>query len=172
MKNRMITAVICALLSCGCTLKSTRQDLYQSAIDTYETYYTEVLGNGHYTDTCDYFTLSYEMTQVEGDGYRYYVILDDPTIAMYNVMMIAVENAVPYEQCETMVPSFGIFEDRVSLVPGQVNYEAGFVRGISISGESDEDHMDLLILVKWKCSDGTPMSAYIQHSLSLNGEEQ
>ena len=100
MKNRMITAVICALLSCGCTLKSTRQDLYQSAIDTYETYYTEVLGNGHYTDTCDYFTLSYEMTQVEGDGYRYYVILDDPTIAMYNVMMIAVENAVPYEQCE------------------------------------------------------------------------
>ena len=87
-------------------------------------------------------------------------------------MMIAVENSIPYEECEKMVPSFGIFEDRVSLVPGQVNYDAGYVKGISISGNSEEDHIDLLILVRWKSSDGSQMSAYIQHALSLQGEEQ
>ena len=107
------------------------------------------------------------MIRVEDGSYRYYIILDDPKIAMYNVMMIAVENGVSYQECETMVPSFGIFEDRVSLVPGQVNYEEGYVKGISISGQSDKDTMDLLILVRWKSSDGTQMSAYIQHTESM-----
>ena len=65
-----------------------------------------------------------------------------------------------------MVPSFGIFEDRVSLVPGQVNYEAGFAKGISISGESDEDHIDLLILVRWKNSSDQQMSACISHTVT------
>ena len=107
------------------------------------------------------------MIRVEDGSYRYYIILDDPKIAMYNVMMIAVENGVSYQECETMVPSFGIFEDRVSLVPGQVNYEEAYVKGISISGQSDKDTMDLLILVRWKSSDGTQMSAYIQHTVSI-----
>lgn len=172
MKRKWMLTMLCMALCTGCTMKSSQEDLYLSRIDAYETYYTEVLGNGHYADASEYFTLSYEMTQVEGDGYRYYVILDEPTIAMYNVMMIAVENSIPYEECEKMVPSFGIFEDRVSLVPGQVNYDAGYVKGISISGNSEEDHIDLLTLVRWKSSDGSQMSAYIQHALSLQGEEQ
>lgn len=151
---------------CGCT-RNSKDNLNQAGIETYETYYTEVISNGHYTETSQYFTLSYEMIRVEDGSYRYYIILDDPKIAMYNVMMIAVENGVSYQECETMVPSFGIFEDRVSLVPGQVNYEEGYVKGISISGQSDKDTMDLLILVRWKSSDGTQMSAYIQHTVSM-----
>lgn len=166
MKKKILNVLLSGLLLCGCTCNS-KDNLNQAGIETYETYYTEVISNGHYTETSQYFTLSYEMIRVEDGSYRYYIILDDPKIAMYNVMMIAVENGVSYQECETMVPSFGIFEDRISLVPGQVNYEEGYVKGISISGQSDKDTMDLLILVRWKSSDGTQMSAYIQHTVSM-----
>lgn len=166
MKKKILNVLLSGLLLCGCT-RNSKDNLNQAGIETYETYYTEVISNGHYTETSQYFTLSYEMIRVEDRSYRYYIILDDPKIAMYNVMMIAVENGVSYQECETMVPSFGIFEDRVSLVPGQVNYEEGYVKGISISGQSDKDTMDLLILVRWKSSDGTQMSAYIQHTVSM-----
>lgn len=166
MKKKILNVLLIGLLLCGCT-RNSKDNLNQAGIETYETYYTEVISNGHYTETSQYFTLSYEMIRVEDGSYRYYIILDDPKIAMYNVMMIAVENGVSYQECETMVPSFGIFEDRVSLVPGQVNYEEGYVKGISISGQSDKDTMDLLILVRWKSSDGTQMSAYIQHTVSM-----
>lgn len=166
MKKKILNVLLIGLLLCGCT-RNSKDNLNQAGIETYETYYTEVISNGHYTETSQYFTLSYEMIRVEDGSYRYYIILDDPKIAMYNVMMIAVENGVSYQECETMVPSFGIFEDRISLVPGQVNYEEGYVKGISISGQSDKDTMDLLILVRWKSSDGTQMSAYIQHTVSM-----
>ena len=166
MKKKILNVLLIGLLLCGCT-RNSKDNLNQAGIETYETYYTEVISNGHYTETSQYFTLSYEMIRVEDGSYRYYIILDDPKIAMYNVMMIDVENGVSYQECETMVPSFGIFEDRVSLVPGQVNYEEGYVKGISISGQSDKDTMDLLILVRWKSSDGTQMSAYIQHTVSM-----
>lgn len=166
MKKKILNVLLIGLLLCGCT-RNSKDNLNQAGIETYETYYTEVISNGHYTETSQYFTLSYEMIRVEDGSYRYYIILDDPKIAMYNVMMIAVENGVSYQECETMVPSFGIFEDRVSLVPGQVNYEEAYVKGISISGQSDKDTMDLLILVRWKSSDGTQMSAYIQHTVSI-----
>lgn len=166
MKKKILNVLLSGLLLCGCT-RNSKDNLNQAGIETYETYYTEVISNGHYTETSQYFTLSYEMIRVEDGSYRYYIILDDPKIAMYNVMMIAVENGVSYQECETMVPSFGIFEDRISLVPGQVNYEEGYVKGISISGQSDKDTMDLLILVRWKSSDGTQMSAYIQHTVSM-----
>lgn len=166
MKKKILNVLLSGLLLCGCT-RNSKDNLNQAGIETYETYYTEVISNGHYTETSQYFTLSYEMIRVEDGSYRYYIILDDPKIAMYNVMMIAVENGVSYQECETMVPSFGIFEDRVSLVPGQVNYEEAYVKGISISGQSDKDTMDLLILVRWKSSDGTQMSAYIQHTVSI-----
>ena len=166
MKKKILNVLLIGLLLCGCT-RNSKDNLNQAGIETYETYYTEVISNGHYTETSQYFTLSYEMIRVEDGSYRYYIILDDPKIAMYNVMMIAVENGVSYQECETMVPSFGIFEDRVSLIPGQVNYEEAYVKGISISGQSDKDTMDLLILVRWKSSDGTQMSAYIQHTVSI-----
>ena len=81
MRKRMLLTILSASLLAGCSLQSDVDEQYESRIDTYQTYYTEVLGNGHYEEESEYFSLSYEMTEVEGDGYRYYVILDEPVIA-------------------------------------------------------------------------------------------
>ncbi|MGM9941119.1 MAG: hypothetical protein ACI32N_03920 [Bulleidia sp.] len=165
MKKRLTHALCALALLSGCTMKSLPTDQYNTKMDEYETYYTEVISNGRYEEDSPYFSLHYEMTQVEDGTYRYYVILDDPQIAMYNIMMITVENGVAYEDCDQMMPSFGIFEDRVSMIPGQVNRQDGFVKGITISGECDQNQIDLLLLVRWKSSSGDAMSAYITESL-------
>lgn len=172
MKRKLIHALCALLLLSGCTLKSSPTDQYNTKMDEYETYYTEVYSNGRYEEDSPYFSLHCEMTQVEDGSYRYYVIVDETVIAMYNVMMIAVENGVSYEDCDRMMPSFGIFESRVSLIPGQVNKQDGYVKGITISGECDSDHIDLLLLVRWKSSSGDAMSAYITKTLQYTQEEQ
>lgn len=141
-------------------------------MDEYETYYVEVQSNGHYESSSKNFDLSMEMTQVDDGSYRYYVILDNPRTAMYSVMMIAVENDIPYDACDKMVPSFGIFEDRVSLVPGQINTDEGYVKGISISGETKEAEVSLKLLVRWKDTESKNRSEYIETSLSYQGDSK
>lgn len=168
-KMKLTTCLLSLLLMTGCYSKNVKTEDSSSLMDEYETYYVEVQSNGHYESTSKNFDLSTEMTQVEDGTYRYYVILDNPKTAMYNVMMIACENDVPYEECDKMVPSFGIFEERVSLVPGQINTEDGYVRGISISGETDDPQVSLKLLVRWKDSDGKNRSEYIETSLSYEG---
>ena len=168
----MKLSLIALLLVSGCSANKTNTEDTSSLMDEYETYYVEVQSNGHYAETSKNFDLSLEMTRVEDGTYRYYVILDNPKTAMYNVMMIACENDLPYEDAAKMVPSFGIFEDRVSLVPGQVNTEDGYVKGISISGETDESEVSLKLLVRWKDTDGKNRSEYIKTSVSYQGETQ
>lgn len=168
-KNILKICFTALLLMAGCSKETVKTEDSSSLMDEYETYYVEVQSNGHYESTSKNFDLSMEMTQVEDGTYRYYVILDNPKTAMYNVMMIACENDIPYDECDKMVPSFGIFEGRVSLIPGQVNKDDGYVKGISISGETDEAKVSLKLLVRWKDTDGKNRSEYIETSLSFEG---
>lgn len=169
---KKILSLCLSLLLCGCSFTKNDEVTYNAYIDEYQTYYTEVATNGKYEENSEYFTLSTEMTMMDDGTYRYYIILDEPRIAMYSVMMMAVEEGTSYEESDEMMPSFGIFEDRVSLVPNQVNRQDGYVKGISISGDTDTDAIDLLILVRWKNSSGESMSAYIRRSLSYTMEEE
>ena len=50
MKKRMLSTILSASLLAGCSLQSDVDEQYESRIDTYQTYYTEVLGNGHYEE--------------------------------------------------------------------------------------------------------------------------
>lgn len=173
MKKRIGTVCLLLLLSgCSITKEKNTQENVNARMDEYETYYLEVQTDGHYETESSNFDLSCEMTQVEDGSYRYYVILDNPKVAMYNVLIMCCENNIPYAKADKMMPSFGIFEDRVSLVPGQVNSDDGYVRGISVSGESSEDHVDLKILVRWKDTDGNDRSEYLKKEISYQGGSQ
>jgi hypothetical protein len=43
----------------------------------------------------------------------------------------------------------GIFDEPKSMIPGQVDTENGFVKGIALSGESTESTINLKVLVQW-----------------------
>ena len=48
------------------------------------------------------------------------------------------------------MPSLGVFDTDVSLVPNQVDKSKGLMKGLVISGESSEDHINLKFVVEWR----------------------
>lgn len=147
MKKLMIS-IVCAgmLLISGCQKKTTTDD---TAAQEYKAYYNTVSETTAFASSSKNFTCELEMTQVADSSYRYYVVIDDPQIAMYDVVAIVVENDVSYDDAEKMMPSIGIFDDKKSLVPNQVDTDNGFVKGIALSGESSESSIQIKLLVQW-----------------------
>ena len=60
------------------------------------------------------------------------------------------ENDIAFADNDKMMPSLGVFDTDVSLVPNQVDKSKGLMKGLVISGESSEDHINLKFVVEWR----------------------
>ena len=69
---------------------------------------------------------------------------------MYHCRIFAVENDIAFADNDKMMPSLGIFDTDVSLVPNRVDKSKGLMKGLVISGESSEDHINLKFVVEWR----------------------
>jgi hypothetical protein len=69
---------------------------------------------------------------------------------MYHCRIFAVENDIAFADNDKMMPSLGVFDTDVSLVPNQVDKSKGLMKGLVISGESSEDHINLKFVVEWR----------------------
>lgn len=121
-----------------------------AALVRYRSYYNAVSENTEYVTETSRYSLSMEMVKEDENSYSYYIFVDQPRIAMYDVIVMAVENGIPYGETDHMMPSIGIFDGTYSLIPNQVNREDGYVKGLVVSGSSDQPETDLRILVEWK----------------------
>jgi len=136
MFKKCLLVVMCCLL-CACENKS--------EVDYTKYYeYIEVINNNSEYVKPTYYDLSVELTKVD-DGYRYYVILDNPQVAMYDIVMMVVDNTNE----DKLMPNTGLFGDSYNLVPNQVNRDEGFVKGITLSGDCANDMVSLKIMVEW-----------------------
>ena len=85
---------------------------------------------------------------------------------MYHCRIFAVENDIAFADNDKMMPSLGIFDTDVSLVPNQVDKSKGLMKGLVISGESSKDHVDLKFVVEWRNQDNKQLvKQYIQKEL-------
>lgn len=148
MKKYLLVFLVILITLNGCSnLKKKSSD---SSFEAYQSYYEAIEENSRFLDESLYFTLDGKMSKMPDGTYRYYVFLDNPQIAMYNIKFMAVENNVPYTDSTKMMPSIGIFEDQdYSLIPYQANTPNGYVKGLVISGESTQSEIQLKILVEW-----------------------
>lgn len=133
------------MLLSGCSAAQPGTD-----VSKYESYYRAIEENTKFITHSEYYSISAEMAAIEDGTYRYYVIIDEPTAAMYDIVIMTAENGLPYEETVKMMPSSGIFDATSSMIPNQVNSKAGFVKGIIVSGECDTDSIDLQLLIEWK----------------------
>ena len=143
-----IAVIIGVLLLCGCSLLPNKT---QDADDRY--FYLIDMLNEHetFSDASRYFAIEVEMAKIE-NGYRYYIIIDDPQLAMYDIELIAIEKDVDYT--EKMAANIGIFEDtQYNMIPNQSNVEDGYVKGLVASGVSSKAETTLYIFVQFKNSD-------------------
>jgi len=148
MKRISVILVVLLLGLIGCSNEKKENDTSEES--SYATYYKVIEDNDKFITASDYYTLSAEMTALEDGTYRYYIFLDEPQVAMYDVKMMAVINHISYSEANIMMPTIGIFDTQsYHLVPYQSNNEAGYMKGLILSGESDQAENDVQLLVEW-----------------------
>ena len=140
-----LVITLCLFLT-GCSKKESNED---STAILYESYYESISSNTSYVETSEKYSLSAELTKVASGSYCYKIILDDAQVAMYDIVMMVVEDDVSYADSSKMMPSVGIYDDSYSLIPNQVNRNRNYVKGVVLSGETTNNSITLKLLVEW-----------------------
>lgn len=117
--------------------------------------------------TTNNFSFVYELTNTN-EGYRYYIVIDRPRSAMYNVKVVAFEEG--FDKEKEFAPNAGIFDERINMLPNQVNIVNGYVKGISISGIAKNDYPILYCLVQWTDANSSKINKEIFKIVTSDNE--
>jgi hypothetical protein len=142
--------IILTLILSGCQWFD-NDDIDEAKFQRYSAYYTSIFDNDRFVLSSEYYDLEVAMNKIDDDEYRYDVIIDSPKIAMYAIEIMIIENNITPEVANKMMPTLGIFEDvEYNLIPYQVNIEKGYVKGLIVSGISEQPSINLKIMVLWR----------------------
>jgi hypothetical protein len=140
--------LVLILLLSGC-IQQPRDVAFERALTVFESHYFSILDNDRFLSSSNYFNITVEKYELSNQ-YRYDLIIDNPQVAMYDVVIVIVENNQDFESLSALTPSLGVFDASVNLVPNQVNITKGFPKGILLSGLSSESTMQIRVMVAWK----------------------
>ncbi|MFI3284950.1 MAG: hypothetical protein R3Y57_07695 [Erysipelotrichaceae bacterium] len=149
MKKLMIYMLCALYLLSGCSTTTKTDDSAQK----YEDFQFLLNANENYQTNSNYFDITIDMSDLGNGEYRYYLFIDNPIVAMYDIEVIAID--IDQEDSTIMQPSIGIFESTVyNMIPFQYNLELGFSKGLMLSGTKtftvDEDKLlTLNLLIQW-----------------------
>ena len=147
--KKVLIVLLFLITLCGCQEEVGKKDVdpnqrYFSLIDSIKEH--EV-----FAESSNYYDISAEMAKIDG-GYRYYVTIDQPTSALYDVEVLAIEPDVDYRN--SMAANAGIFEEsEYTMIPNQKNPDKGYVSGIVVSGVSKKPETTLYVYVSFKNKD-------------------
>ena len=127
---------------------------YMYIIDT-------ISNNDVFANKSEFFDIDVEMSAIN-EGYAYYITIDNPRIAMYNIEAVAIEKDVDYT--DKMAANVGVFEEQqYNIIPNQTNVNQGYVKGLVISGISANPETTLYLYVQFYNSDYSAIrSEYIR----------
>lgn len=149
MKKTVVLLVFILLVSSGC---SDNSDLSNEQMKIYQDFKNTLMTNNG-TPTYDIpFSYKMEVDELEGEGYSYTVIVDNPLIIMNQLQMMILD--VDTMSQDLMAPSLGILEDTTySLVPNQVDVERGYPEGVALNGLTKEKNFTIFCVVSWYLED-------------------
>lgn len=164
MKKLLVVLLLISL--CGC------KQIGKEDVDPNQRYFSliETLKDrDNYLESSNYFDINVAMSKIE-DGYRYYVTIDKPKAALYDIEVMAIEKDVDYTS--TMAANAGIFgESEYSMIPNQKNPDKGYVSGINISAVSEKPQTTLYIYVSFKNADySNSYTEYFKLDVKYEGE--
>lgn len=148
MMKKILMVFLLMISLCACkgegVIDKGQQEKYMDVI-------SQLQEREEFNDGSEFFDITFDSSKIE-DAYRFYVIIDNVKVAMYDVVAVAVEKGVDYSN--NMAANIGIFEENeYSLIPNQYNADKGFMKGISISGISTKASPVLYLLVEWHNKD-------------------
>ena len=143
MKKFIVVLMMCILMT-GCNFNVTKD---VSVDSRYEDMIELLITNEKFATESNYYDVSYDIVKLN-EGYRYYIYIDNPRIALYNVQVLAIEDGIDYSRY--MAANVGIFEDtQYHLVPNQTNVDKGYVKGLMISGVTEKSELEIELMVCW-----------------------
>ncbi len=167
---KKISLIFIILISLfGCNIINEKPE--NKSTTDYQSYYKALEDNDAFISNSNNYTINAEMVKLPSGKNIFYIFLDNPQIAMYDIKILAIDLDTTYETSITMAASLGIFEpDKYSLVPYQVNTNAGYYKGLMISGETVKDELDIGMIVNWYNSDRKGSNReFISFKLNLEG---
>ncbi len=148
LSKKLIVLLVMLLLS-GCSFIKEKEadpnEKYEDMIELINAYDT-------FNETSDYFEISGEKVRNADGNFSFYLTIDKPRVAMYDVEVVAIEKGVDYSK--NMAANVGVFEDSTyTMIPNQTNPDKGYYAGIVISGTTLNSECELYVLVQWKSKD-------------------
>ena len=170
---KKITVLLLALiLLVGCGQKTDDDSKSDEKYNSYLSYYQSILDYNDKLTSSSNFDISLAVNKV-GDGqYRYDTVINNPKVGMFEIeALMIIEDVTSTINTSQMMPSIGIFEDeKVSMIPGQVDVSKGFVEGIDLSVVSDQPAIHVGVVVSFKDKNSTKITREY-FSLSATYEE-
>ncbi|NLW15792.1 MAG: hypothetical protein GX038_06030 [Erysipelothrix sp.] len=138
------------ILLTGCGSSQKKYD--KEHLNLYTTYWKSLINETAFQTSSRNFDIQVEMVKEVGeDDYTYYISVDKPKIAMYDVQIVVVENKATTFNTEDMLPSAGIFEKEFHLIPNQVKEDSQFKEGAILARQGlKEPSVKTQVLVTWK----------------------
>ena len=151
MLKKVLAALLILLSMTGCQKNNTRQ-LDEEKYNAYLANYQAILDYEDKKESSSHFDIRLICNKLSDTSYRYDLIIDNPQVAMCEIMVLMVEENISLTIDTTrMMPSIGIFESTpVNMIPFQVANEKGYVKGIDLSLLSNEPSMRAGVLVSFR----------------------
>ena len=107
----------------GCTNDLTKEEIL------YNDYVTELKTATNYGTNLP-FDLEIYVDKIIETEVMYRVIIDNPKVSLRNIEALVIHD----KHTEDIFPSSGIFEPKLSLIPGVINKTSNYVEGIILAG--------------------------------------
>lgn len=137
------TIILCLALVLLSACSNSNNTLNKEHMDRYQSFWTVIEDQESYLSESTFYSIkaSYE------DG-KYAVTINNARVAMMNIEVVIIENNSVFDS-ETIMPSSGIFEEALNLIPNQSKEESNFRSEIQIGRESSLPQK-LNVLVQWR----------------------
>ncbi len=147
--KKLLLVLMSLLVLSGCAFNNADDVVSEEQFTLYSSYYSAVLANAKFMEGSSFYNISYELVE-EANETVYYIFIDNPNVAMYDIDILVLEGLNELS-VDKMMPTFGIFDSQVyNMVPYQVNVELGYVEGIVVSGAVSEFDEPLYVMITWK----------------------
>ena len=139
----LLLLLVCSLNACAVEVEKDISD-EQRYFDLIEV----IRSDQKFLEQSQYFEISTDMARID-NGYRYYIFIDNPRIALYEIEAMALVDGVDYHK--VVAPSIGVLEDAIyNMVPNQTNTDKNYVKGLVLSGDCTTPNINLKMIVRWK----------------------
>ena len=155
--KKIFWIITLVFLLSGCTKELTKEEIIYND-------YVDKLKQEEKSEDNLPFDLEIFVDKIIEKEVMYRVIIDNPKVSLRNIEALVIHD----KYTEDVYPSTGIFESKLSLIPGVINKTSNYVEGIILAGyipyEGDINNLNATFKVLFKYEDDEGVSHTIIYS--------